>query len=99
MTYCTDTGYCKNALRLSKDADILITECSMKTNEVSDNPIHLNPELSAKIAKESDVKNLFLMHFDASRYISVESRVEAEKSAREIFSNSYASYDGLEVEV
>lgn len=40
-----------------------------------------------------------LMHFDASRYESLESRAEAELNAKETFVNSYASWDGLEVEV
>ena len=28
VTYCTDTGYCTNALKLAHGADLLITECA-----------------------------------------------------------------------
>lgn len=52
-----------------------------------------------KIAKESGAKKLMLMHFDASRYLNMQSRVEAELNAKETFAYSYASWDGLEVEV
>lgn len=99
ITYCTDTSYCENAITLAKNADVLIAECSMRPNEVIDASIHLNPELAAKIAKESGAKKLILMHFDASRYLNIESRVEAELNAKETFAYSYASWDGLEVEV
>lgn len=99
ITYCTDTSYCENAVVLAKDADVLIAECSMKPNEFSDASIHLNPELAAKMAKEANVKKLMLMHFDASRYETMESRKEAEIKAKENFINSYASWDGLEIEI
>lgn len=99
ITYCTDTSYCENAITLASNADVLIAECSMRPNEVTDASIHLNPELAAKIAKESDAKKLMLMHFDASRYLNMESRGEAELNAKETFAYSYTSWDGLEVEV
>lgn len=99
ITYCTDTSYCENAITLAKNADVLIAECSMRPNEVIDASIHLNPELAAKIAKKSGAKKLILMHFDASRYLNMEARAEAELNAKETFAYSYASWDGLEVEV
>ncbi|MDR3595037.1 MBL fold metallo-hydrolase [Clostridium sp.] len=99
ITYCTDTSYCDNAVTLAQNADVLIAECSMRPNEVTDANIHLNPELSAKIAKVSGAKKLILMHFDASRYVDMESRIQAEMSAKEIFKYSSASWDGFNVEV
>lgn len=99
IAYCTDTSYCENAIELAQDADVLIAECSMRANETSSSKIHLNPEMAAKIAKEAYAKKLMLMHFDASRYLAVKDRTEAELNAKETFSNSYASFDGLEIEV
>lgn len=99
IAYCTDTSYCENAIKLSQNADALIAECSMRANDTSDSKIHLNPEMAAKIAKEAYAKKLMLMHFDASRYLEIKDRTEAELNAKETFSNSYASFDGLEVEV
>lgn len=99
IAYCTDTSYCENAIILGKDADLLITECTMKPNEVSSATVHLNPELAAKIAKEADAKKLILMHFDASIYLIIDDRKEAELNAKETFNNSYASFDGFQVKV
>jgi ribonuclease BN (tRNA processing enzyme) len=99
IAYCTDTGYCENTITLAKNADLLISECTMRPNEVIDASFHLNPELAAKIAKESAVKKLMLMHFDASRYLNMESRIEAELSAKGTFANAYSSKDGLVLEL
>lgn len=99
ISYCTDTSYCKNAVILSENADLLIAECSMRPNETTDAAIHLNPETAAAIAKNAAAKKLMLMHFDASRYTTVGARRDAELNARQTFSNSFASEDGLEIEV
>ncbi|GKU24668.1 ribonuclease Z [Clostridium folliculivorans] len=97
ITYCTDTAECQNAIALAKDADILITECSMAPNAKKDANVHLNPQMAAKLAKEAEAKNLYLMHFDASTYTNKEMRIEAELNAKETFANSFAAFDGLEV--
>ncbi|GFP75848.1 MBL fold metallo-hydrolase [Clostridium fungisolvens] len=98
ITYCTDTGECQNAVTLAKDADILITECSMAPNIEKDANVHLNPQMAARIAKRSEAKNLYLMHFDASTYTNKKMRIEAELNAKETFTNTFAAFDGLEVE-
>lgn len=98
ITYCTDTGECQNVVNLAKDADILITECSMAPNVDKDANVHLNPQMAARLAKRSDAKNLYLMHFDASTYTNKEMRIEAELNAKETFDNTFAAFDGLEVE-
>lgn len=99
ITYCTDTSYCENAVTLGKNADLLITECSMRSKETTDSAIHLNPELAAQIAVKAGAKKLILTHFDASRYESIEDRKESEMRAKEIFYNTYAGLDGLEIEI
>lgn len=95
IAFCTDTCYCENALTLARGSDLLIAECSMRPHETTDSRIHLNPETAAKIAKESGSKKLILMHFDASRYLSMDERTQAEVNSRETFKQSFASYDGL----
>jgi len=99
ISYCTDTGYCENAVILSKKADLLIAECAYRSNHVEESWPHLNPETAAKIAVESEVKKMVLVHFDASNYTSFEDRAEAEKISRGIFSETYAGQDGMEIEV
>ncbi len=99
IAYCPDTGYCNNAVELAKDATLLIAECSFKSGESNPEWPHLNPQDVSKIAKEAGVKKLVLTHFDASRYLTMKSRKEAEKVAKETFLNSIASEDGMEIEV
>jgi len=33
VAYCTDTGYCENAVKLARGADLLIAECSLKKGQ------------------------------------------------------------------
>ena len=61
ITYSGDTGYCEEIVKLAKDCDILILECSMPDNQKMDG--HLTPSLSATIAAESNCKHLILTHF------------------------------------
>jgi ribonuclease BN (tRNA processing enzyme) len=68
IAYCSDTGICDNLLKLAKDADLLITECSLKPGESDPKWPHLSPEDAINIAKKAKVKKLALVHFDASRY-------------------------------
>lgn len=97
IAYCPDTGYCGNALALAKEADLLITECSLRGSKVDENWPHLNPLLAARIAKEARAKKLVMAHFDAAEYTNLKQRKDAVKIARKIFRNSYASKDGMEI--
>lgn len=99
ISYCPDTGYCDNAIILSKDADLLIAECAYKSGQENTKWPHLNPETAARIAKESNAKRLALVHFDASLYKTLNERKEAEKQAQGIFQNTFASEDGWKIEV
>jgi len=74
IAFCTDTGICDNAIRLARNADVLITECSLKPGQT--NPLwpHLNPEAAVSIARESGAKKLVLIHFDANTYQTLDDR-------------------------
>jgi ribonuclease BN (tRNA processing enzyme) len=99
ITYCPDTGYCGNALKLALNADLLIADCAYKPNEVDVAWPHLNPEMAARIANEANVKKLVLTHFDAKRYETIRHRQEAENKAKETFENSYLTTDGMILEL
>jgi len=99
ISYCPDTGYCENAVELSRNADLLIAECAYKSGQESLKWPHLNPETAAKIAKEADAKRLALVHFDAHLFNTLDERKEAEKKAQEIFKNTFASSDDLIVNI
>ena len=97
ITYCTDTAYCKNILKLAKDTDLFITECSYASGQKTKKWPHLNPKDAASIARRSGVKKLALMHFDASIYKTLEERKKAKQQARKIFKNTITAVDNVQM--
>lgn len=95
IVYVGDTGYCRNAVELARDADLLIAECAYRPGQEDAAWPHLNPESAARIAVEGRAKRLALIHFDARLYRTLEERKEAEAAARKIFPDTIASEDGL----
>ncbi|MCP4648529.1 MAG: MBL fold metallo-hydrolase [PVC group bacterium] len=99
ITYCTDTGFCDNAVELAKGADLLITECALRKGQSDLGWPHLDPVGAASLAVQAKAKKLALTHFDAYNYNNKEERTRAQAQAVEIFSNSIAASDGMELEV
>lgn len=98
IAYCTDTGPCKNYLKLARGADLLISEATMLPSYKVDRfwP-HLSPVIAAKLAKEAGCRKLALMHFGANIYLGMKARRMAQKVARKIFANTIAAKDGMEI--
>ena len=97
ITYCTDTGYCQNAVTLAHRADLFMTECSLAPGmEPHPSWPHLSPKEAAKIALEAHAKQLLLIHFDPTQYPALEDRDSAEVEARQTFPHSIAGRDGME---
>lgn len=99
IAYCSDTGYCENAVTLGRSADLLITECAYKKGQFFEDWPHLNPETATRIACEAGAKRLALTHFDAEVYRTLPERKESEALAAEIFAATTAGIDGLEIAV
>jgi len=99
ISHCSDTGYCKNAVRLGKEADLLITECAFKKGQANEDWPHLNPETAARIAAEAGTKRLALTHFDAFLYKTLEERAASQRTAAETFPATIAASDGLEITI
>lgn len=99
ITYCTDTGYCNNSVALSRNADLLISECSLAPGQQTPGWPHMNPELAAKLAIESGAKKLVLTHFDAEVYTTMPQRTRAEKIAKKLFLKTVAAKDGTVIEL
>jgi ribonuclease BN (tRNA processing enzyme) len=97
ITFCTDTGVCDNMYVLSQNADILISECSYKQGQEKWGWPHLKPEEIASIAKEAEVKQLILTHFDASIFQTMKDRKKALKKAKQIFEPTILAYDDLKL--
>ena len=99
ITYCTDTGISSNAVKLAKDADLLITECSLKLGEVNANSPHLNPLDAIKIAKKAKSKRLALTHFDASNYLSMKDREKIRDEIGTKFQDLLITQDNMEIDI
>lgn len=61
LVYTGDTDYCDEVIKISKNADTLLAECSFPDNNKTGG--HLTPSLAGKIAKAANVKKLILTHF------------------------------------
>jgi ribonuclease BN (tRNA processing enzyme) len=99
ITFCGDTGYCDNSVKLAENADLLITECAFQSGQENDDWPHLNPETAARIANESKAKRLALVHFDAEIYRTIEDRKNAQEAAQKIFPETVATIDDMIIEV
>ncbi|MFX1325745.1 MAG: MBL fold metallo-hydrolase [Promethearchaeota archaeon] len=99
ISYCTDTGLCPNLYELAKDADVFITECSYKPGQEEWGWPHLKPEEAADVAAKSNVKKLYLTHFDASSYKTINDRKIAEVKAKEYFFQTKSASDGFKIEI
>ena len=99
ITYCPDTGFCENAVHLARSSDLLITECAYKSGQSSESWPHLNPETTARIARDAGARSLALVHFDAEIYRTLEERKESEGMARKIFKNAFMTADHMEIDL
>jgi len=99
IAFCTDTGYCKNAVKLARGADLLISECSYRPGESNPGWPHMNPETAAALAKEAGASRLVLAHFDPTKYSSLKDRALAQKVARKTFKSAVAARDGLRLKL
>jgi len=92
-----DTSNCKNALKLAKNCDLLISEAtySNEHKEEAERYMHLTSEAAAKIAKQSKAKELILTHF-SQRYKDVDKLL---KDAKSVFKNTKAADDFMNVKV
>lgn len=99
IAYSGDTKLCPNSLRIGKDVDLLIHECSHIVSPESDVWGHTDPVQTARFANETGVKKLILTHFGAHLYDTLEKRNVAEEKAKAIFPNTTAATDGLVIEL
>ena len=99
ITYCTDTGYCDNAVLLGRNSDLLITECGLKSGQESPGWPHLNPENALQIAKEAHAKRLALTHFGAEVYKSPEDRAEVQRQFQKECPGLIVATDDLTIEI
>jgi ribonuclease BN (tRNA processing enzyme) len=61
VVYSGDTQYCDNLVRLCREADVAILDCSFPANKPG--PAHLHAGQCGLVAKEAGIGRLVLSHF------------------------------------
>ncbi|NJN88679.1 MAG: ribonuclease Z, partial [Leptolyngbyaceae cyanobacterium SL_7_1] len=96
FVYCTDTIYCENAVKLARDADVLIHEATFShlDAEMAEQRLHSTSTMAAQVALNAGVKQLLMTHF-SPRYapgnaIGLENLLA---EAQAIFPNTLMAHD------
>ncbi|MEM2139055.1 MAG: ribonuclease Z, partial [Candidatus Woesearchaeota archaeon] len=92
-----DTEFCNNAIELSKESDLLISE-SVYPDELynkAEEYKHMTAKNAAYLASKSNSKKLILTHF-SQRFKTIENILE---EAKQIFPETYASYDLMKIKL
>lgn len=92
LVYALDTGYCDELVKISKNADLLITEASYLPGQKIDNN-HMRPQEAAQAAAQAGVKKLAMIHFLAFLYKTFDERAAAKAVALTIFPNAITPRD------
>lgn len=93
VVYSGDTKPCKNLVKLSEGADVLIHDATFLEEE--EEKYHTDVKQAAKIAKKAKVKVLILTHI-SRKYQDVS---ELEEEARKVFPNSWVAYDLMKIRI
>ena len=97
VSYVSDTLYCDNAVRIARDADLVISESTLmqKHEEKSVQYTHLTAEKAAMIASNANAKELIITHF-SQRYTNPEDILDEAKA---VFPNTRAAYDFMKIKL
>jgi len=97
VVYTGDTKPCKNVVKISKDADLLIHDGTFLEEDEADSKAHADVKQAAKIAKKAKVKELILTNI--SRRYKDEDLKMLEAEAKKIFPNTKVAYDFMRIEI
>ncbi|HEX8853018.1 MAG TPA: ribonuclease Z [Pyrinomonadaceae bacterium] len=102
VVYCTDTTYCRSAVELAHDADLLIHEATFTRDdaELARQSMHSTAEMAARVASEAEARRLYLTHF-SPRYAEGTPVTPGDllREARAVFPETELARDFLAVEV
>ncbi len=97
IVYTGDTRPCDSIVKLARDADVLIHDCTF-ADELADKAAenaHSTPSEAAEVAKRANVKQLVLLHV-SPRYKEDSILL---KQAKQIFPNTILASDLMELDV
>ena len=102
VVYCTDTTYCRSAVELARDADLLIHEATFaETDEpLAVRSTHSTARMAARVASEAGVRALVLTHFSPRYFPGNETGPEdLLREARSVFPATELAHDFLSIDV
>lgn len=97
IVYAGDTRPCDSIVKLARDADVLIHDCTLADElaEKAAENAHSTPSEAAEVAKRANVKQLVLLHV-SPRYKDDSILL---KQAKQIFPNTVVARDLMELDV
>jgi ribonuclease Z len=102
VVYCTDTTYCRSAVELARDADLLIHEATFAEADegLAIRSTHSTAAMAARVAQESGARRLVLTHI-SPRYFPGNQTGPEEllQEARAVFPDAELAHDFLSVDV
>ena len=102
VVYCTDTTYCRSAVELARDADLLIHEATFAEADegLAIRSTHSTAAMAGRVAKESGARRLVLTHL-SPRYFPGNQTGPEEllQEARAVFPGAELAHDFLSVDV
>lgn len=102
LAYCTDTTFCRGAVELARDADMLIHEATFagKDTELARQSMHSTAEMAARVAREARVRQLVITHI-SPRYVEGNALTAQDllAEARAVFPDTILARDFLTLEI
>lgn len=102
VAYCTDTTYCRSAVELARDADLLIHEATFAQADegLAIRSTHSTAAMAARVALEAGARKLFITHFSPRYFPGNQTEPEdLLNEARGVFAETEMARDFLSVDV
>lgn len=102
VVYCTDTTYCRSAVELARDADLLIHEATFADVDegLAVRSTHSTAAMAARVAHEAGARRLMLTHFSPRYFPGNQTEPEdLLREAQALFPDTEMARDFLSVDV
>jgi ribonuclease Z len=102
VVYCTDTTYCRSAVELARDADLLIHEATFAEVDegLAIRSTHSTAAMAARVATEAGARRLMLTHLSPRYFPGNQTEPEdLLREARALFPETEMARDFLSVDV
>ena len=102
VVYCTDTTYCRSAVELARDADLLIHEATFAQVDeaLAVRATHSTAAMAGRVAREAGARRLLITHFSPRYFPGNQTEPDdLLREARAVFPATEMAHDFLSVDV